>query len=178
LHMANQKKQVLPHERVRKSLTEIQERVVDRMLSGESFLEATDNEGVSIEERYKWDRLGTAFEEIKREKLAGSWGSCSMMTLRLIRESQKRLLSIITKGKDSDATKASGVVLKMMKLIVPNGYRFTLTQQQEIERCSAARSLGDYWEGVGDVSILTWPERLTKADRVPGPRSTWSPEER
>ena len=176
--MIKKEKGILPHERVRKSLTEIQERVVDRMLSGESFLEATENEGVSMEERLKWDRLGTAFEEIKREKLAGSWDSCELMTLRLIRESQKRLLSIIAKGKDSDATKASSLVLKMVKLTIPNGYRFTLTQQQEVERYSAVRQLGDYWEGVGDVSLRVCPRSLTNADRVPGPRSTWSSEER
>jgi len=172
--MDEKKKHIPSHERVRKPLTEIQERVVDRMLSGESFLEATDNEGVSMEERLKWDRLGTAFEEIKREKLDGSWGSCALMTLRLIRESQKRLLSIIAKGKDSDAIKASGVVFKMMKSIVPNGFRFTLTQEQECERFSAARSLGDYWEGVGELmSPQTWRDHLTKEDHVPGPRHTW-----
>lgn len=176
--MDEKKKHIPSHERVRKPLTEIQERVVDRMLSGESFLEATDNEGVSMEERLKWDRLGTAFEDIKREKLAGSWGSCSLMTLRLIRDSQKRLQRIITSGSDRDAMRASGIVLKMMKTIVPKGFNFKLTQEQEIERYSAARHLGDYWEGVGDLSIQTWPERLTKADHVPGPRSTWSSEER
>lgn len=149
LHMAVSDECVRPSDRVRKSLTEIQERVVDRVLLGESLQEAADHEEVTKMELDKWNRMGTAFEEITREKLAGRWDGCKMMILVLLQESQKRLQSIIRSGKDSDAIKATGMLLEMKDSLLPNGFRFTLTEEQRGRWIEQRNANGDYWEGYG-----------------------------
>lgn len=144
--------------RRRKSLTEEQERVVDRMLSGMSLEEAAATEGVDQDEVLRWKQLGTAFEEIQREMLMARWESCRLTPMYLIRLSQARLARIIESGKDAEAIKATGLVIKYAKLLAPNGYHFKLSSSDSSLQYSMKDISGDYWEDVE-------PERRPEAFR-------------
>lgn len=157
--MADQEKRINLKDCVRKPLTEIQERVVNRMLSGEGLLEAAEHENVPKKELNAWNRLGTAFEEIKREKLAGRWDSCIMMTMSLLCESQVRLKSIITIGSDSDAIKASAMVLEMRATLLSKGFRSQLPQDQEDMWFTTGTLSGIAGKGSAEYPLLKrWSE--------------------
>jgi hypothetical protein len=133
--------------RRRKSLTEEQERVFDRMQQGLGFDEAAAAEGIDRDEAREWMRLGSAFEEIQREMLFARWESCKLMPIHLLRLCEMRLARIIESGNDADAIKASGLVPKLMKLLAPYGYGFRLSVPDQ-EYQNSRRDVESYWEEV------------------------------
>lgn len=131
--------------KVKKPLTEEQTRVLDRMLSGQSMQEAADAEGIDREDLWYWKQLGTAFEEIQREKLSARWESCQMMTMNLLWQGLNRLVKIIEEGSDADAIKASGTALKMKAAIAPEGFKFKLTRDEESQQIRFRNVSKDYY---------------------------------
>jgi hypothetical protein len=147
----------------RASLTPKQESVMLRLLGGESQSEAAANEGVDPTTLSRWMRLGSAFEEIYRERRSEIWESHKQRIVRLVGVACNRIYDMMLDDDQAIALKAIDRGIKMLTALAPSGFNYALSSQQAEEQTVAKHYSNDYYEG----GRLRSPSEVARDDDKP-----------